>query len=89
MNYIIYENGKEINRIVASEEFCQDYCARSGCTYEKEPETEEPETPLEPEYTETQLLAQAITDQELALIEMGQQMTDLELRILGGGVSNV
>ncbi len=38
----------------------------------------------EPEYTETQRLQQDITDLALENIEQGQQITDLELMILGG-----
>lgn len=38
----------------------------------------------EPEYTERQLLEQDITDLMLESIEQGQQITDLELLILGG-----
>lgn len=38
----------------------------------------------EPEYTERQLLEQDITDLMLENIEQGQQITDLELLILGG-----
>ena len=38
----------------------------------------------EPEYTDIQKLEQEITDQMLENIEQGQQITDLELLILGG-----
>lgn len=38
----------------------------------------------EPEYTETQRLQQDITDLMLESIEQGQQITDLELLIMGG-----
>lgn len=37
-NIIIYEDGQEINRIVADEAFARDYCLRHGYTYEVEPE---------------------------------------------------
>ncbi len=40
-------------------------------------------------YTPLELAQQAITDQDLALIEHGQAMTDLELMILTGGTQNV
>lgn len=36
MNYIIYENGTEINRIVASEAFAKSYCEENGYTFEQE-----------------------------------------------------
>ena len=38
----------------------------------------------EPEYTDTQRLEQDITDLMLDSIEQGQQITDLELLIIGG-----
>lgn len=38
----------------------------------------------EPEYTETQRLQQDITDLMLESIEQGQQITDLELLMIGG-----
>lgn len=38
----------------------------------------------EPEYTEAQRLQQDITDLMLESIEQGQQITDLELLIMGG-----
>lgn len=38
----------------------------------------------EPEYTKIQKIEQEITDQMLENIEQGQQITDLELLILGG-----
>lgn len=57
---------------------------------EIEPEPPRPELP-EPEPspdpvrpTETQLLGQQITDEQLERIAMGQQYTELELAILGG-----
>ena len=40
--------------------------------------------PLQSEPTETQILGQQITDEQLERIEMGQAYTDLELAILGG-----
>ncbi len=48
MNYIIYENGIEINRIVASETFVKSYCEENGYTYDHEEEQivePEPESP--------------------------------------------
>lgn len=36
MAYKIFENGKEINRIVADEAFCKSYCEKNGYTYELE-----------------------------------------------------
>lgn len=34
--YKIYENGTEINRIVADKDFCDTYCAENGYTYRLE-----------------------------------------------------
>ena len=48
-NYKIFENGKEINTIVADEAFCSEYCAENGYTYELMPE---PEPEAEPELTQ-------------------------------------
>ena len=37
MNYIIYKDGVEKNRIVADEAFCQQYYSSNGYSYEPEP----------------------------------------------------
>lgn len=84
--YRIYQDGQLFNRIVADESFVQKYYNKDGYSYEREPDPEP--TVTEPEYTEIQVLAQQITDEELARIELGQTVTDLELMILGGD-SNV
>ena len=42
MIYRIYDNGEQINTIVASEEFCIKYCEKNGYTYEAQAETSEP-----------------------------------------------
>lgn len=49
--YKIFENGIEINRIVADEEFVVSYCQSKGYTYETYilEEPAEPETPTEQE----------------------------------------
>lgn len=36
--YKIFQDGEEINRIVADEAFAQAYCSENGYTYELEPE---------------------------------------------------
>ena len=36
MNYIIYQDGKEVNRIVADEAFCRRYYSGDGYSYEEE-----------------------------------------------------
>lgn len=50
MRYVIFDNGEQINTIVADEEFCADYCAANGYTYDLEPEPEPIPIP-EPEET--------------------------------------
>lgn len=57
------------------------YDAETGTFYE------DGTNPPPKQYTETQLLAQQITDEELARIELGQRITELELMILGGTVN--
>lgn len=46
MRYKIFENGEQINTIIADEAFCKSYCDKHGYTYEEEiiepiPEPEE------------------------------------------------
>lgn len=48
MRYKIFENGEEINIIIADEEFCKTYCEENGYTYEPD-ELPEPEPEPEPE----------------------------------------
>lgn len=48
MTYLIYEDGVEINRIVADENFCTRYCAKHGYTYEMESEPLPGPDPLGP-----------------------------------------
>lgn len=86
MDYKIFTpDGVVVNTIVApNSSFVENYCAKYGYTYER---IEEPApTPRIP--TELELAQQDITDLQLNDIEQGQQMTDLELTILGG-VTNV
>lgn len=82
MNYILFKNDVEINRIVSSPEFCEEYCTANGYTYEQEPESIPEASPRQ--YTDLELAQQTITDLDLELIQMGQEMTDLELMILEG-----
>ena len=51
-NYKIFENGTEINTIVADEDFVIPYCEENGYTYEVLPEPE----PVTPEPTEMEQL---------------------------------
>lgn len=68
MTAIIYKDGEEIDRIVADEAFAAAYCTEKGYTYTMRPDPPPPPEP-EPQYTETQ--------------QLGQQLTDLELLVLG------
>lgn len=45
---ILYENGEEINRIVADEDFAKKYCAAHSYTYEMERDNEPDKTDDEP-----------------------------------------
>lgn len=54
MRYKIFENGTEINVIVADAAFVESYCEKHGYTYELS-ELPEPE-PVEPEPTDTEVL---------------------------------
>ena len=52
MNYKIFQNGEQINTIVADEAFVSAYCAEHGYTYEAVEPTPEPEQ----EPTDTEVL---------------------------------
>ena len=52
MRYKIFQNGEQINTIVADEYFISAYCAENGYTYEAVEPTPEPE----PEPTDTEVL---------------------------------
>lgn len=52
MNYKIFQNGEQINTIVADEAFVSAYCAENGYTYEAVEPTPEPEQ----EPTDTEVL---------------------------------
>lgn len=56
MNYIIFKDGEEVNRIVADEDFCKRYYSADGYSYEPEPPAPVWE-PVEPEPTAEQVLA--------------------------------
>lgn len=61
-NYKIFEQGKQINRIVASEAFVEEFCAARGYSYEREPDPA-PE-PQERRYTADDLLAVLLNMEE-------------------------
>lgn len=89
MNYCIVKNGIIDNIIVCdSAEVAAEFGALPGYDGAAIGDIYAP-PPAPLEYTDLQTLAQALTDEELARIELGQQMTDLELAILEGGGSNV
>lgn len=78
MRYKIFENGKEINIIIADEEFVMSYCAENNYTYEEdilltsenaEPilTTDERISTLE---SENAALSQQLTDTQLALCDV-------------------
>lgn len=48
---VIYQDGEEINRIVADEAFAEAYCAENGYTFEMRPDPPQPPAP-EPEPTQ-------------------------------------
>lgn len=71
-NIIIYEDGQEINRIVADEAFARDYCQRHGYTYEVEPEPEpEPGPPPPPSLEDRVEILETETAAISAAIERG------------------
>lgn len=41
MRYNIFSNGKQVNSIVADEDFCKQYCNENGYTYELIPDIED------------------------------------------------
>lgn len=49
MDWLIYENGKLVNTIHASEAFVKTYCKTNGYTYELTPEPVEEAPPTEME----------------------------------------
>ena len=90
-NYRIYENGTEINTIVADEAFCEKYCTENGYTYELMPDPEpvpEPEptidervTTLEEQLAETDevaiLLYEASLNQEAVNAEQDEAIIEI------------
>lgn len=52
MNYIIYKDGVEENRILADEEFCRTYYSADGYSYQRAPDPEPAPKP-EPEPEES------------------------------------
>lgn len=77
MNVKIFENGVQINHIVADEDFARTYCSRHGYTYELEADP-----PAPPEYTELQLLGQHMTDLELLVMDHISAQTKTEEEIV-------
>ena len=78
MRYKIFENGIEINTIVADEAFVKSYCEKHGYTYEEDilPEVEPIHTPTNEERItalEEQLLATDETAVELYEMQLAQE----------------
>lgn len=66
--YRIFDNGEQVNRIVAGAAFVTSFCDEQGYTWELEPEAE-----AEPEYSEADDTAAMLVDHEyrLTLLELG------------------
>lgn len=74
MTYIIYKDGIEENRIVADEEFCQQYYNSDGYSYaEEQPEPETESIEVEPTEQE---------DMMAMLVDHEYRITLMELDIL-------
>ena len=80
MRYKIFENGIEINTIVADEAFVKSYCEKHGYTYEKDilPEVEPIYTPTNEE--RITILEEQITQADETAIELYEmQMVQEEI----------
>lgn len=71
MRYVIFDGGKEINRVVAEIDFMEAYCAGNGYTYEKLPE---PAEPVLPEPTPAEQREEAYNTLEIVAWD-GEQIT--------------
>lgn len=76
----IFDNGKQINRIIASESFAQAYCQNNGYTYTMEEEPEREPEPAPPPDEAALLRAQVTLLQENqeflenCLLEMAEEV---------------
>lgn len=77
MEYIIFKDGAEVNRIVADEAFCRRYYSKGGYSFQEVLPEPEPE-PVDPEPTEAEDTAAMLVDHEYRL-------TLMELGLLEGG----
>lgn len=84
MTYIIFKTGKEVNRIVADEAFCQRYYSQDGYSYEQAPPRPEPE-PAAPPPTVEELQAElAATQKRLdAAIQSNAILEDCVVEMAG------
>lgn len=80
MIYNIYLNEELVNSIIADEEFCKNHFSKDGYSYELVQNTNKTQRPL----TDSELLRQDLTENDLAIIELGQAITDLELKQMEG-----
>lgn len=77
MDFVIYKDGREVNRIVADEAFCERHYSKDGYSYKAEPPMLAAD-PAEPAPTEQEDMASMLVDHEYRL-------TLMELGLLEGG----
>lgn len=84
MNYIIFKDGEEVNRIVADEAFCQRYYGKAGYSYEQAPPQPEPEPEPEPPTVEELQAELAATQKRLdAAIQSNAMLEDCVVEMAG------
>ena len=84
MQFEIFKGDSIVNIIESDEEFCRQYCADFGYTYQLREYQAGDHAPTPPT-TETQVLGREITDLNLEQIAMGQEITELQLMFMEGG----
>lgn len=84
MEYIIFKDGVEFNRIVADEAFCRQYYSKDGYSYEPAPPRPTPE-PADPSPTVEELQAElAATKKRLdAAIQSNAMLEDCVVEMAG------
>lgn len=88
MKYAILDESRTITNIIEVEpEYAADFDAHylGGAPIGIGDAYPEHDYPLPPEYDDTQILGQQITNEQLERIEMGQAYTDLEIALLEQG----
>lgn len=68
MRYKILKGGVQVNVIESTPEFCAEYCAANGYTYQEAPLPESP--PPEPEPTETEVLQAQVAALQAELLRL-------------------